>query len=255
MKLPMSDLAGLLVLLGAMLLILRTMIVGRLGWSRPRKRRYERPPRHWWRAAVWIPTGYAVTKLIGTGAPVAVVVVLAALIAAVHRAAPGPIDLAAGGLGTAISILQAIEGNDCRGSLGTNGAILLLVFAGVTSLVMVSSAIAIGHLRPGQYAVAMCAAVELALFAVSPGGVVVTAAGDLGLAVLATLLLSALVGLRPHLGLAVMGACLIFAEVTLALAGQLCDQSAPYAIAGALVFSMTRLLLSSRRNRQLIGVR
>ncbi len=251
----MTDLVGLLVLLGAMLLILRTMVLGRLGRSRPSRRRYERPPRHWWRAAAWIPTGYAITKLIGTGAPLSVIVMLAVLLAAVHRAAPGPIDLAAGGLGTAISILHVIEGNDCRGPLGTSGVVLMLVFTGVTTLLMLSSSVAIGHLRPGQYAVATCAAIELALFAVSPGGVVVTAVNELGLAVAATLLLATLVGMRPHLGLAALGACLVLAEVNLAFAGQLCDLSAPYALAGALAFSTTRLLLSSRRNRQLVGVR
>jgi hypothetical protein len=251
----MTDLAGLLVLLGAMLLILRTMIRGRLGWSRPTKRRYERPPRHWWRAAAWIPTGYAITKLIGTGAPLSVVVMLAALLAAAHRAASGPIDLAAGGLGTAISIMQVIGSNDCRGSLGATGAVLLLVFASVTTLLMLSSAAAIGHLRPGQHAVATCTAIELALFAVSPGGVVVTGANELGVAVAATLVLATIVGLRPQLGLAALGACLMLAEVNLAFVGQLCDRSAPYALAGAVVFSATRLLLSSRRNRQLVRVR
>lgn len=251
----MTDLVGLLVLLGAMVLILRTMILGKLGRSRLSRRRYERPPRHWWRAAAWIPTGYAITKLIGTGAPLSVVVMLAALLAAVHRAAPGPIDFAAGSLGTAISILHVIEGNDCRGPLGATGVVLLLVFAGVTTLLMLSSAVAIGHLRPGQCAVATCAAVEFALFAVSPGGVVVTAVNEPGLAVAATLLLATIVGVRPRLGLAAMGVCLIAAEVNLAFAGQLCDRSAPYALAGALAFSATRLLLSSRHNRQLIRVR
>lgn len=251
----MAELAGPLVLLGAMILILRTMLLGRLGRSTPAKRRYERPPRHWWRAAVWIPTGYAVTKLIGTGAPLTVVVVLAALLAAVHRAAPGPIDLAAGGLGTAISVLQVIEGNDCRGPLGTTGVVLLLLFAGTTTLLMLSSAGAIGRLRPSQLAVASCAAIEIALFAVSPGGVVVTGNHELGVSVAATLLLATLTGLRPQLGLAALGACLIIAEVNLSFAGHLCDRSAPYALAGAVVFAGTRLLLSSRRNRRLVGVR
>lgn len=251
----MAELAGLLAILAAMLLILRTMVLGRLGKARPTKRRYERPPRHWWRAAAWIPTGYAVTELIGDGAPVTVVVVLAILVAAVHRATPGPIDLAAGGLGTAIAIIHVVEGNDCRGSLGAAGVVLVLVFAGVTALLMLTSAVTIGRLRPSEHLVATCASVELALFAVTPGGVVSIDSSDLGVAVGVAFVLAAIVGLRPHLGLAAMGACLIVAEVGLALLGQLCDRSAPYAIAGGVAFASTRLLLTSRTTRQLVGVR
>jgi hypothetical protein len=251
----MSDLLGLLVLLGAMMTILRLAIRGTADRRRDGKRRYERPPRHWWLAAIWIPTGFAVTKLLGTGAPVSVAVILAVLIAAVHRAAPGPIDLAAGALGTVISVTHVIEGNDCRGPLGMTGILLLLVFCGTTAVCTVVTGLSRHRLTVGQGLVAICAAIELALFAVSPGGILPTGAGDLGTNVIVTLATAILVGIRPQFGLATVGACLIAAETSLALSGTSCDRSAPIALAGALAFATTRLILSSRRNRQLIGVR
>jgi hypothetical protein len=63
-----------------------------------------------------------------------------------------------------------------------------------------------------------------------------------------------LVGLQPGFGLGVLGAGLIIAEVVLAVAGG-CDGGPLIGVAGGVVFAVSRLVLSSRGRRRVLGLR
>src|SRR4051812_7858952 len=106
----MSELLGLALLLGLMLWVFRFMLSG---GSKPKRRlkRYERPPTHWWRALVWIPIGFSLAKLVGAGAPLLVLVVTCALLAAVQRIFPRPFEIVIGSGGTLVAIAEAMQGS------------------------------------------------------------------------------------------------------------------------------------------------
>lgn len=250
----MSQLLGPLLLLGLVIWVLRFMLGVRTG-RRTGLKRYERPPTDWRKALVWIPIGYSLAKLLGTGAPLAIVLITCALNAAIQRIFPRPFEIIIGGGGTLVAVLEAIEGTGCRPSIGTQGLLLLGIFAGTATAVVILGGRLI--LKTSQYLAAGAAMTELILFTLSPAGATLTdpyGTRALLLPVIA-LALSIAIGAHPNLGLATVGTCLIAAEVILAASPGACDHSAAMALIGAGVFAATRLFLSARSRRALVGVR
>lgn len=250
----MSQLLGPLLLLGLMIWILKFMLGVRTG-RRPGIKRYERPPTAWWKALVWIPIGYSLAKLLGTGAPLSVVLLTSALMAAIQRIFPRPFEIIIGGGGTLVAVLEATEGTGCRPPIGSQGLLLLAIVAGTATTAVILGGRPI--LKTSQYLAAGAAMTELILFTLSPAGATLTDHyGTRALLLPAiALILSIAIGAHPNLGLATIGACLISAEIILAASPGACDHSATVALTGAGVFAATRLFLSGRSRRALVGVR
>jgi hypothetical protein len=242
--------AGSLLLLALMIWVLSVMVRALVSGTSPFKR-YERPPSSWVGILVWIPIGYALSRLLGDGAPVQVVVVVSMLLAAVQRIFEGPFHLLIGGAGTLVALNDAVTGASCREPLGAFGLFLLGVFAATGFILIMASG------KTTDYLAAGAGVIELVLFAVSPVGGTVIA--DIGAAALVLPVGAAtvafLIGKQPKLGLGVVGAGVIAGEVVLAAVPGVCERSALTALVGAVVFAVTRWFLSHRSNRQLVGVR
>jgi len=250
----MSQLLGPILLVGLMVWVLRFMLGVRTG-RRTGPKRYERPPTEWSKALVWIPTGYGLAKLLGTGAPLSIVVITCALTAAIQRIFPRPFEIIIGGGSTVVAVLEAVDGTGCRLPIGAQGLLLLGVFAGTAATAVILGGRPI--LKTSQYLAAGAAMTELVLFSISPAGVTLTDHYGAGMLVLPGLVLalSIAIGAYPNLGLATVGACLIAAEVVLAITPGACDHSATVALLGAGVFAASRMFLSKRSRRSLVGVR
>lgn len=250
----MSQLLGPLLLLGLMIWVLKFMLGVRTGRQTGPKR-YERPATAMWKALVWIPIGYSLAKLLGTGTPLSIVLITCALTAAVQRIFPRPFEIIIGGGATLVAVLEAIEGTGCRPPIGTQGLLLLAIFAGTAATAVILGGRPI--LKTSQYLAAGAGMTELVLFTLSPAGASLTeyyGSRALLLPALA-LALSVAIGAHPNLGLATVGGCLITGEFVLSINPGACDHSAALALLGGCVFAATRLFLSKRANRALVGVR
>lgn len=250
----MSELLGLLLILGLMTWILRFMTGVRSGRRRGFKR-YERPPARWWRALVWVPIGYSLAKLLGSGTPLSIVVITSILLAFVQRMFPRPFEIVIGGGGALVALGEALDGSGCREPISGIGLVLVFGFASVAAVSVVVSGRPI--LKSGQYLSAGAAMIELTLFVVSPiGGVLVDTSGPLAvMPLIVVLLVSLMIGRSPTVGLAVVGAGLIAGQTLLALSPGACDRTALHALVGALAFAASRMVLSRRGRRSFLGVR
>src|SRR5688500_19498575 len=93
--------------------------------------RNDDPPRGWWDVLLWVPTGYAVTRLLGDTFPAWAMLLVGLLAAALHHYGPAVVETAAGGIGLMASGLAAWDRAGCQVMIGDVGVVVIIVFGSI----------------------------------------------------------------------------------------------------------------------------
>lgn len=203
----------------------------------------------WWHATLWIPVGYASTKLYGVATPAVVVASLAGVAALVHRLSPGPVEIVAGG-GALVAGVNTAANGDCHHLVGDGGVAVLMVFGGALTASALTRLLGSGNLRDAaRHLLIATMALELALSVVTPIGEVVegfsgTAATAVVLAVL--LLAITVTGVRASFGPPALALTLVAVQGVLAVTGGPCHTAAAHALLGTAVFTTLAVQLQTR---------
>jgi hypothetical protein len=207
------------------------------------------PAHGWAQIALWVPVGFAATRMLGDGAPLLSVLALGVLIAVVHFVAPSTTELLVGGAGLVISLYHAIDGHTTGELLGPGATAVVLVFG---SVILVSTTIAwLGPFhfqRAGRHLIVATAALELALFTVSPLGRTVVSSQDrftLPAVVGGILFIATPVGVRSRHGLPLLGTALVLTQGALLATGSVTGYSPLTGLVGSFTFASVALLLES----------
>lgn len=203
----------------------------------------------WWQAALWIPLGFATTRLLGDGAPVLWVAVLAVGVAVVNYIVPGLTALSVGGCALLISLFHAVDGQANGELLGPGGTALILGFG---SVMLVSSLmVLLGPLharRAGHHLVVATGVLELGMFTLSPLGQTLVNVQDRFTfqAVVGGLLF----GLTPVIvrskhGLPLLGTALVLAQGALIVSGGTTGFSPLACLLGTFTFAAVSLFFES----------
>lgn len=204
--------------------------------------RKDDPPRAWWDVLLWMPVGYAVTRLVGNSLPPVAMVVLAVLLAAAHHFGPAVIDVVAGAGGLIASQLAVWDGNGCQVLVGDMGIVVIVVFG---SIFVVSSWVRLigsASLREmGRHLLIATVTIEIALFAVAPDGVALLDPESVPAPIFLAAVLMAVsqLGLidRMELGMLSLGALLLPVEVSLAARGNPCGAGGYAPLLGMVAFA------------------
>jgi hypothetical protein len=203
----------------------------------------------WWYAALWIPMGYASSRLFGEVTPVLVVGCLAGATALVHRLAPGAVEVVAG-LGALVVGVNTAASGDCHDLVGEWGVAVLTVFGGAMVASAMTRLLGSASIREAaRHLLIAVMALELSLAVVTPVGETVDgfAASVTTAVVLAVLLLVVtLVGVRATLGPPLLAVTLAGTQAVLAVTGGPCHGAAARAVLGTAVFTALAVYLGTR---------
>lgn len=203
----------------------------------------------WWHAALWVPVGYASTKLYGETFPVLAVGALAATVALVHRVVPAGVEVVAGGGALVMGVNHAANG-DCHLLVGDDGVVAMMVFGGVMCVSGMLRFLGSGSLREASRLLLLGAVgLELALSTVTPVGDTSHAfRATTGTAVTLGLLAVGftLIGVRTPFGPPVLGTGLVAVLGVLAVTGGPCHDAATRALVGTVVFTVVAVFLETR---------
>lgn len=189
--------------------------------------RNDDPPRGWWDVLLWIPTGYAVTRVVGDTFPAWAMLVVGLLAAALHYYGPAVVETAAGGVGLIASALAVWDRAGCQTMVGDVGVVVVIVFGSIFVVSSFVRLIGSASLREmGKHLVIATATVEIALFAVGPRGEPLVDPENYFAPVLLSLVLLAVsqLGLvdRYEWGMLILGALLVPTQLVLALSDNPC---------------------------------
>jgi len=184
--------------------------------------RHDDPPRAWWDVLLWVPVGFATTRLVGDTLPPLAIAVLAVLLAAAHHFGPAFVATVAGAGGLLASGVAAWDADDCQRIIGDVGVVVVVVFG---SIFLVSSFVRLigsSSLREmSRHLLIATATIEISLFAVAPGGTPLIDPDEVLAPALLLALLMAVsqIGLidRMELGFLSLGAMLVPVELVLAV--------------------------------------
>lgn len=201
----------------------------------------------WGYAALWVPAGYASTKIYGAATPTAAIAFGATAVALVHRFFPGPVEAVTGVAGLFAAVLAAADG-DCHELVGDDGIAVLMVFGGGMCTWAVVRVLGSANLREAaRYVLVAVVSLELALSVVTPIDEAVHGfrASTSTAVVLAFLLLAlTLIGVHARAGLALLGVALVAVEAVLAVTGGPCHDEAVRALVGTVVFAAVAAYLA-----------
>jgi hypothetical protein len=201
----------------------------------------------WGYAALWVPAGYASTKIYGAATPTVAIAFGATAVALVHRFFPGPVEAVAGVAGLFTAVLAAAHG-DCHELVGNDGVAVLMVFGGGMCSWAVVRVLGSASLREAaRYVLVAVVSLELALSVVTPIDEAVHGfrASTSTAAVLAVLLLAlTLTGVHASKGLVWLGVALVGVEAVLAVTGGPCHDEAVRALVGTVVFAAVAAYLA-----------
>jgi hypothetical protein len=201
-----------------------------------------------WQATLWVPVGYASSRLFGEAVPALTLAVLAGLLAGVHRMAPGAVELAVAGGALAGGVVVA-SNDDCHVLVGDSGVAVLVAFGGGMLTWAVVRLLGSASVREAAYRLIVATmALELALSGVTPvgeaGGLSGTTATTVVLGTL--LVLVTLFGVHAGLGPPVLAVALLGVQGALALTGGPCHTAAAHALLGTAVFVAVAVALRTR---------
>lgn len=204
--------------------------------------RHDHPPRAWWDVLLWVPVGYAVTRVVGDTLPALAMVLLAVLAAAVHHYAPAAVGAFVGWVSLVASGLSAWDGAGCQSLIGDVGVVVVIVFG---SIFVVSSFVrligAVSLLEMSRHLLIATASIEISLFLVSPEGRPLIDPGEVYAPafLLVVLVVVSQIGLidRMELGMLSLGGMLVAVEVLLALRDNPCGAGGFGPLLGTTVFA------------------
>lgn len=203
----------------------------------------------WWHAALWVPVGYASTKLYGEALPIVVIGALAGAVALVHRVLPAGVEVVAGGGALVMGVNHAANG-DCHLLVGEDGVAVLMGFGGVMFAWAVLRLLGPASIHEASRLLLIGAvALELALSTVTPLGDATHAfRGTTGTAAAlgALVLAFTLVGVKTPFGPPLLGSALVGVLGVLAVTGGPCHGAATRALVGTLVFTVLAVFLETR---------
>ena len=93
--------------------------------------RHDDPPRAWWDVFLWVPAGFATTRLVGATLPPLAMAVLAVLLAAAHHFGPAVVAAVAGAGGLVVTGAAAWDAGDCQRMIGDIGVVVVVVFGSI----------------------------------------------------------------------------------------------------------------------------
>lgn len=204
--------------------------------------RRDDPPRAWWDVLLWMPVGFAITRLVGNALPPLAMVVLAVLLAAAHHFGPAAIDVVAGAGGLLASGAVVWDGGDCQALAGDMGIVVIVMFG---SIFMVSSWVRLigsASLREmGRHLLIATVTIEIALFAIAPDGEPLVQPDSIPapLFLAVVLMVVSQIGLidRMELGMLSLGALLVPVEVALATRDNPCGTTGFAPLLGMVAFA------------------
>lgn len=204
--------------------------------------REEDRPRGWWDVLLWVPIGFAVTRLVGDLLPWWAMGVLTLLVAAAHYFGPAVVEVVAGAGGLIASGAAAWDGAGCQDVIGEVGIIVVIVFGSmfvVSSFVRLIGAASLREM--GKHLLIATASIEIALFVTGPTGEPLIDPEELyapGL-LLAVLMAVSQIGLidRMEIGMLALGAMLVPIEVVLAVHDNPCGAGGFAPLVGTAVFA------------------
>jgi hypothetical protein len=215
--------------------------------------RHNDPPRAWWDVFLWVPVGFATTRLVGDTLPPLAMAVMAVLLAAAHHFGPAVVASIAGAGGLIASGAQVWDAGDCQKMIGDIGVVVVVVFG---SIFVVSSFVrligAVSLLEMSRHLLIATASIEISLFAVAPRGKPLIDA-DQVLApalLLAVLMVVSQIGLidRMELGFLSLGVMLVPVEFSLATRDHnVCGPGGWGPFVGTVVFALASYYFSLSR--------
>ena len=204
--------------------------------------RNDDPPRGWWDVLLWIPTGYAVTRVVGDTFPAWAMLLVGLLAAAAHYYGPAVVETAAGGIGLMASGLAAWDRAGCQTMIGDVGVVVIIVFGSIFVVSSFVRLIGSASLREmGKHLVIATATVEISLFAVGPRGEPLIEPENYFAPVLLSLVLLAVsqLGLidRYEWGMLILGALLVPTQLVLAVSDNPCGAGGYGPLLGMVAFA------------------
>jgi hypothetical protein len=204
--------------------------------------RHDDPPRGWWDALLWVPVGYAVTRLLGDTFPAYAMVLVGLLAAAAHHYGPAVVETVAGGLGLIASGAAAWDGAGCQAMIGDVGVVVIIVFGSIFIVSSFVRLIGSASLREmGKHLVIATATIEVSLFLVGPRGEPLIDPDEyVAPALLAAVLMGvSQLGLvdRYEVGMLSLGAMLVPVQLALALGDNPCGAGGFGPLLGMLAFA------------------
>jgi hypothetical protein len=183
--------------------------------------RHDDPPRAWWDVFLWVPVGFATTRLVGDTLPPLAIAVLAVLLAAAHHFGPALVAEIAGAGGLIAAGAATWDACDCQRMIGDIGVVVVVVFG---SMFVVSSFVRLigtASLREmSRHLLIATASIEISLFVVSPRGTPLIDPDEVVAPafLLAVLMVVSQIGLidRMELGFLALGIALVPIELSLA---------------------------------------
>ena len=175
----------------------------------------------WAYLALFVPLGYAVSRVVGPDVPLPALLGLAASAACLHRLMPGLVEVVAGATALVSGVLAVTEDGAFDRPLGGAGTGVVLAFGGVMLISAFVRLLGSGNGREmAKHLVAGAAGIEIGLLMLSPvGRSVVSPEDDIArAAALAVVLLTAtVVGIRSRFGFPLLGLGVLTTEVVMAL--------------------------------------
>jgi hypothetical protein len=214
--------------------------------------RNDDPPRGWWDVLLWVPTGYALTRLVGDTLPAWSMVLVGMLAAAAHHYGPAVVEALAGGVGLMASGLAAWDRAGCQTMIGDVGVVVIIVFGSIFVVSSFVRLIGSASLREmGKHLVIATATVEISLFAVGPGGEpLVDPENYFAPALLAAVLMAvSQLGLidRYEWGMLSLGALLVPTQLVLAVSDNPCGAGGFGPLLGMVAFAGASYSFASGR--------
>jgi hypothetical protein len=202
-----------------------------------------------WPVILWVPVGYASSRLFGEAVPALAVAALAGVLAGVHRLAPGVVELATAA-GALVGGVVVASNDDCHVLVGDRGVAVLVGFGGGMLTWAAVRLLGSASVREAASRLLVATmALELSLSALSPvDDVAEGSPGSVGIAVLlgALLVLVTLVGVHLALGPPALAVTLVGVQGVLAVTGGPCHTVAAHALLGTAVFVAAALALRTR---------
>jgi hypothetical protein len=204
--------------------------------------RNDDPPRGWWDLLLWVPVGYAVTRLVGDSLPAWAMVLVGLLAAAAHYYGPAVVETVAGGAGLLASSAAAWDRAGCQTMIGDVGVVVIIVFGSIFIVSSFVRLIGTASLREmGKHLVIATATVEISLFAVGPRGEpLVDPDNYFAPALLAVVLMAvSQLGLidRYEWGMLTLGALLVPTQLVLAVGDNPCGAGGFGPLLGMMAFA------------------
>jgi hypothetical protein len=206
--------------------------------------RHDDPPRAWWDVLLWVPAGFATTRLVGGALPPLAIAVLAVLVAAAHHFGPAVVATLLGGGGLLASGVAAWDAGDCQRMIGDIGVVVVIVFGSVFVVSSFVRLIGSASLREmSRHLLIATASIEISLFAVAPRGTPLIDPDEVlaPALLLAVLMAVSQIGLidRMELGFLSLGAMLVPIELALAVRDESPCGSGGYGpFVGTVVFAL-----------------